>query len=44
MNVKQGMKVVPHSKSVWSNINCIDSNNWRTAQEEKTALFVRSIL
>lgn len=33
-NVKTGMKVVPHSKSVWSNQKCIDSNNWRTAQAE----------
>lgn len=35
-DVKKGMKVVPHSKSVWcGSDNCIDSVDWRTAQERK---------
>ena len=41
-DVKQGMKVVPHSKSVWCGCdNCIDSGNWRTAQKrEQPFLYV----
>jgi len=34
-DVKKGMKVVPHSKSVWSDGRCIDSGNWRAAQAER---------